>query len=84
MVSSSLSSSFSSLSTSLPTNQNTACKQCGSSHPCIPTVAVPCNHVYCYYCISKKMAESPRNSICQCGQKIESFNSFSMRKKFDF
>ena len=39
-------------------NSDNWCGICGSTQICMPYQSVTCHHIYCYYCIQKKMQEA--------------------------
>lgn len=48
-----------------------ACPECGRTDIVMPYSAVPCDHIYCYYCLRALGVRG--NVVCQvCGDRVTS------------
>lgn len=51
------------------------CPVCGIAPPSMPFRALPCGHIYCYYCIASCLLDE--ENVCErCGSKISGLERF--------
>lgn len=48
-----------------------SCPVCLSAPTNCPHVAIPCQHVYCYYCIKTSVMQNPKFQCPKCGDRVK-------------
>jgi len=58
----------------------TACPLCGAQPIVVPCVALPCEHVFCYFCLRSATSEDPRFLCPTCSGEVKAISPWASER----